>query len=744
MANMDLTKPGIDGTVDAPAEVTEVGETRRAFFNRAIAAASSAALASLLPSGTAEAAPPCHATTGEELITVGTLQRTPAGVLDGLVRMTQENRAIPLSKDVCDEGPVLKVFEGYNGNKVDPKEKVWPKDPGRPAPGPTLRARVGDTVKLTFLDEVDASKFSGTFGGNSEFKTACDSSVNAKIQPNDNNWLPKDDTAPNCFHGSNIANLHFHGTHVTPSGFGDNVLLQVVPYPDKNPSLRIAEFNKIFNGNPLAPANFKTSMPIGWQNEMKTRLTAFDKINLLTGERSTELQNQKSIAKNEWPAYQAGAFPNFFYITKSTPAHQFEMDQAPGTHWYHAHKHGSTALDLLNGLAGAFIIEGQYDDDLRKWNAKVVDNQKVLVIQEFGDVPNLYRAGLAGGAPRTLLVNGQYQPAISMNQGSVVWLRIINASQQSGITIDFTNSPFLVRQIAQDGVQFQVTNYDRFKNVKQFVMAPANRIDLLVQAPKSKATFNLTGTGGNTGAATLITLKTTDISEPMAFPTDAQFPAFPLFLRDITASEIRKYRRLTFGWEKGRTTTQRTGPNNAPPHYMIDGKQFGEHYYDQTMELGAAEEWLIEYGTTVAHPFHIHVNPFQVVETMDPNTVENGSPVIPPSKYGIFQNPTPGNHAERTALIAKCTKRDPTPWIVWWDNRAIPGALAQKQASGPSQVVLKPDQTPALMGYFKMWTRFVDFTGSFVLHCHILGHEDRGMMQLVQVVPKPTTTIPHH
>jgi hypothetical protein len=30
---------------------------------------------------------------------------------------------------------------------------------------------------------------------------------------------------------------------------------------------------------------------------------------------------------------------------------------------------------------------------------------------------------------------------------------------------------------------------------------------------------------------------------------------------------------------------------------------------------------------------------------------------------------------------------------------------------------------------------FVDFTGTFVLHCHILAHEDRGMMQLVRVVP---------
>jgi FtsP/CotA-like multicopper oxidase with cupredoxin domain len=42
--------------------------------------------------------------------------------------------------------------------------------------------------------------------------------------------------------------------------------------------------------------------------------------------------------------------------------------------------------------------------------------------------------------------------------------------------------------------------------------------------------------------------------------------------------------------------------------------------------------------------------------------------------------------------------------------------------------------TVTIPGYFKMRSRFVDFTGSYVLHCHILIHEDRGMMQLVGVV----------
>jgi FtsP/CotA-like multicopper oxidase with cupredoxin domain len=745
----DLTVPGMN--VDT--RPTPIGETRRAFFTRAMAAASSAALASLLPTGTAEAAPPCNANPMEELLTIGTLQRTPAdpnvaGTLECVVRMTQESRQIPTGANACSDPTPLKMFEGYMGDKVDPAKKVWPKVPGVPAPGPTLRARVGDTVKLTFVNEVDGTKFPGT----REYKGTCDPASMNNPPLVDNNWLPKDDKSPNCFHGSNSGNLHFHGTHVTPSGFGDNVLLQVVPYPDQNPTLRIGQFNHVFSGNPLAPANFPTSMPSGWQGEMTKRLINFDKLNGLAGKpTSLEKQNQDAIKAHEWPVYQPGAFPTFFYITKSTPQHKFDMDQAPGTHWYHAHKHGSTALNLLNGLAGAFVIEGGYDDDLRKWNAKVMDTQKVIVIQEFGDIPNLYRGPVA----RAMLANGQYQPKITMNQGSIVLLRIVNASQQQPLTLDFTSPQFQVKQIAQDGVQFEVTNYNRQLSGTKFFMAPANRIDLLVKAPNATAEFPvLYKAGPATGNAnTLMTLVTSTATENMSFPTDAEFPKFPRFLDDIEPSEIRKYRRLTFGWEQGRTINGRTGPDNklnvapnVPPHYTIDGKQFQDHYIDQTMELGSVEEWLIENGTTIRHPFHIHVNPFQVVEEMNPNKTEKGVPIIGPEHYAIFQNPTPQNEPQRMALIAKCTTRDPRPWVIWWDNFAIPAGLSTPDANVPGglRLVVKPDGSPALAGYFKMWTRFVDFTGKFVLHCHILGHEDRGMMQLVQVIPKPTTTLPHH
>jgi FtsP/CotA-like multicopper oxidase with cupredoxin domain len=127
---------------------------------------------------------------------------------------------------------------------------------------------------------------------------------------------------------------------------------------------------------------------------------------------------------------------------------------------------------------------------------------------------------------------------------------------------------------------------------------------------------------------------------------------------------------------------------NAPPMHTINGKQFSGEI-DQYMKLGATEEWTLFNDTPTggpAHPFHIHINPFQIVQWFDPALN------LPPSGVPMAK-----------------------PWV-WWDDFALPPG-----------------------GWVKMLTRFVDFTGTYVFHCHIVGHEDRGMMQLVNVSPSGTS-----
>jgi FtsP/CotA-like multicopper oxidase with cupredoxin domain len=74
------------------------------------------------------------------------------------------------------------------------------------------------------------------------------------------------------------------------------------------------------------------------------------------------------------------------------------------------------------------------------------------------------------------------------------------------------------------------------------------------------------------------------------------------------------------------------------------------------------------------------------------------------------------------------------PPYVWRDTIAIPASTG---------TIAEPN-----VGYVRIRSRFVDFPGTFVLHCHILDHEDRGMMQMVEIVDPKSRVIPrlpqHH
>ena len=93
------------------------------------------------------------------------------------------------------------------------------------------------------------------------------------------------------------------------------------------------------------------------------------------------------------------------------------------------------------------------------------------------------------------------------------------------------------------------------------------------------------------------------------------------------------------------------------------------------MPLGSVEEWTIFNMNLIKHPFHIHVNPCWVVRI-------NDKPIEP----------------------------------YWADTIAL--------ASG----------TPKNPGSVTFRSRFLDFKGAYVMHCHMLAHEDMGMMQTVEVV----------
>ena len=530
--------------------------------------------------------------------------------------------------------------------------------------------------------------------------------------------------------------------------------------------------------------------------------------------------NARQIKAGAWPQYHIGAFPFCFRLPKYTEQTQppaqaahpavhigpisdeertLRMGQVPGIHWYHAHKHGSTAINVSNGMTGAFIIEGDYDDDLNRFYGTIdvpappgspnptvkvpwTRAQPVLVINQLGTVPIVYASGSNDG-PRQmpLSVNGRMQPKLSMRPGEVQLWRIVNTSSRSGVfflgfsandTPDPNSAGFKWKQLAQDGVQFAPENFDATKNINpHFLLAAGNRADVLVKAPENQSgTFNLlvrdvvrvTEKYGQKPSLppprrVARLLKVQIESSPTVsgrqseFISGPDYPKFPSFLADIKPEDVKATKTITF-----ETTPPKDWPfdPSRPFHmHMIDGKKFAGNV-GQVVPLDAIEEWKIENRSTrspgsqdIDHPFHIHINPFQVVEEFAPNEPlvhpETGKPLIDPDSDPVPEKRQPYpkyvfDQPARTIDGAKqCSvnTRDPTTWKpcddkwqapnrIWWDVFPIPAG--------------KKVNNFVIPGYFKMRSRFVDYSGQFVIHCHILAHEDRGMMTIVWVVPLKT------
>jgi FtsP/CotA-like multicopper oxidase with cupredoxin domain len=605
-------------------------------------------------------------------------------------------------------------------------------------PGPTFQLRKGtqgktdgDKFQMTLVNQLPVG------GSNHECNPVRDFSVNSvTIQPNqacnaDAFPLLQGLKMPACFHGDNVTNFHYHGFHVSPQPHQDFVLLNLYP----------------------------------------------------TGTQHI-------------PPGDINAVGSYNYALDPLP-----YTQAEGTHWYHPHKHGSTALQVLNGMAGTFIITGPFDDWLNgQFNGNLAD--KVIVVQQIAQENNFY--GLTGatftnqcpsgsqtctctvniGAPFAdptgvpTLVNGKINPVITMRSGEIQRWRLVNSMVQIGGLLQVGFSPeFQVRQIAQDGVQFSPENYTSqpLLSTAWFVpgqapqvltnasLAPGNRVDYLVKAPilapgqPQTCYQNVQTVVGNVNVGVrrrlvaraqapsqLLTVCVTPSSTPpMEFPTT--WPSLPPFLANIPPQSTQTTVAFSMTGPDGQVT-QPTDPHN---NFFINNVQYCPNCANQTMTLGTAYEWILTNDSTPQHPFHIHINPHQLVER---GSIINGQPVpfqqysspvwedtiaLPAvtqasNKQGCWNLPA-GPIADNTAAQQQCPtvcQQRSTTWNGEWVT-TVPGQRSVCQCC-------PLDGTP---GYTRIRQQPIDFTGEFVLHCHILGHEDRGMMQNVQVVcPPPNQT----
>src|SRR5437660_3664248 len=204
----------------------KISVARRRFLYQALTVTSGIALLELLPSSLLKAVAQvnCPNPPPPTLVRVQEIGSEGTGKLQAVISVVNGNRTVPgTSKPL-----MLRHYAGYTPDNLT--KPVWPTTAAA-GPGPTLRCEVGDSVQITLLNQVDVAAFQGSlYSGEKGTASGCDEVTKFDPKnPADTNFYPANDKFPNCFHASSAANIHFHGTHVSPSTTGDNVLVNIQP-----------------------------------------------------------------------------------------------------------------------------------------------------------------------------------------------------------------------------------------------------------------------------------------------------------------------------------------------------------------------------------------------------------------------------------------------------------------------------------------------------------------------------------
>ena len=376
-------------------------------------------------------------------------------------------------------------------------------------------------------------------------------------------------------------------------------------------------------------------------------------------------------------------------------------ENSVGVNWYHPHVHEVSKQQVEGGLAGMIMVGDplepwpQYKDTLTQVNMTIsevnITPEGQYKIMTGTDSSDYYGDGYTEGWQKR--VNGQVNPIMHVRPGETqVWnMGQFGARGASNFVIadDNLENPWTATILSRDGASAFVHPYTvqlaadelRMNDISALtVLSPGNRISMAVTAPTTPGTYylmdgwggeearlNLSGQGYYYVLATIVVDGETVTTDAPVF---ASQPADPLW--EATPDVTR-----TFSLEQ-LPQVEEGGVINIDNFY-VNGKKFGEGVMPQ-LEIGTIEEWTILNAGPLNHPFHIHQGVFIVTKI-------NGFPIEP--------------------------------------DKTFPNANAANYVS-PLDVIMVP-----AFGSVTIRFRVLDFPGKYVFHCHILEHEDEGMMSPV-------------
>jgi FtsP/CotA-like multicopper oxidase with cupredoxin domain len=546
-------------------------------------------------------------------------------------------------------------------------------------------------------------------------------------------------------------NLHTHGLHVSPDGNADNVLLDIpagmgnryeYDVPESMPNglywyhghLHTMTAAQTYMGlaGLLEIGRSDGNLPIVTENDLPIRNMAlqynfvFDR----TGE-------GRALNNPNWPQYVSTLDPP---TGDELAAGTYEPSLAP--------------TNFTDSAVGTQYMTNWYEGPLSPDNHRGQTQFIPSNLQTFtpsGSTPSATSPGSTGAAseaaaPTTVpanpdlpdherdvqyTVNGQFQPDLSLKPGQTeIWV-LANISDFAYMRLTLTETatgthqPFKI--VGQDGNPVPEVHGPVDGDGTTLVVPPASRYAIAVTMPETgelvlemppepgaKPVTNdgvlYVNDGTDTPPAQLGTLTidpahisyadgffvfptqelirvkpdTSGTGTTVAFEEGQHLDAYTSFVdTSVMEPDVIRDLKVSGGFSNNYASTS-------------DPKAFTYEFDDNTFpnipliqpRLDSVEEWIITNFNNDEHPMHIHVNDFQVMEIVSP--------------------------------VAGTT----TGVQLWGeDNVNVPAPITDDQENPlePAQVTLR--------------TEFADYTGTYVIHCHRLNHEDNGLMAIINVIP---------
>ena len=402
----------------------------------------------------------------------------------------------------------------------------------------------------------------------------------------------------------------------------------------------------------------------------------------------------------------------------------------PGTHWYHAHHHGSSNLQMMGGLLGMLIVNPASTITIPTEIASLTEEIMVIHPMKFGDssgeqdcsrdeanhqvfkiwsfselettIGSSVRASesLTSGTPNQFyLVNGMRMPTINFAPGQSKVFRTVYGAGFGQVFLEITGSSCTMTIIAIDGVYL-----DTPRTATTIHYVPASRYDFVVTC-STAGTFNIRNSNnffaqGNFATISVSGTATSSASVPSSLTSITK----PYYLQDVRSSTVDTTHEVDMGqggadrckFVMGEGTNCGGRGTTTCPHSSFAGERgttaADESKYSHVTTVGQVNQWQVHSGGRQPHPLHIHVNHFVITSF---TTGMDGAQL---SDYGLQTGE-------------------------WRDT------------------------IPILSGTTTIKFQAHTFAGETVMHCHILSHEDRGFMSTFLIkspaggTPVPASTI---